>query len=122
MDYKKTTADTSIETRNLNEFDKVTTNVYETVSMLSKRSDQIASDLKQELYKKIEDFTIHDNSAEEVPENKEQIEVSRFYERLPKPYLIALKEYTDDKLLYRNDALKHGNLEKSPVEENKDEQ
>lgn len=122
MDYKKTTADTSIETRNLNEFDKVTTNVYETVSMLSKRSDQIASDLKQELYKKIEDFTIHDNSADEVPENKEQIEVSRFYERLPKPYLIALKEYTDDKLLYRNDALKHGNLEKSPVEENKDEQ
>lgn len=110
MDYKKTTADTTIKTRRINDFDKLTTNVYETVAMLSKRSDQIASDLKQELYKKIEDFAIKENSLEDTFENKEQIEVSRFYERLPKPYLIAIKEYLNDELVYRNDALHHSNM------------
>ncbi len=116
MDYKKTTADSSIKTRDINNFDKLTTNVYETVAMLSKRSDQIASELKQELYKKIEDFSIKDNSLEDTFENKEQIEVSRFYERLPKPYLIAIKEYLGDELVYRNDTLQHGNMEKPEKE------
>ena len=78
MDYKKTQADTTTMTRNLNDFSKLTGNVYETVSMLSKRSDQIAGELKQELYKKIEDFSIADNSADDTFENKEQIQVSRF--------------------------------------------
>ncbi len=110
MDYKKTTADTTIKTRRINDFDKLTTNVYETVAMLSKRSDQIASDLKQELYKKIEDFAIKENSLEDTFENKEQIEVSRYYERLPKPYLIAIKEYLNDELVYRNDVLHHSNM------------
>lgn len=113
MDYKKTTADTSIKTRNLNDFDKLTTNVYETVAMLSKRSDQIASEIKQELYKKIEAFSIKDNSLEDTFENQEQIEVSRFYERLPKPYLVAIKEYLNDELVYRNDTLHHGNMEQT---------
>ena len=121
MDYKKTQADTTTMTRNLNDFSKLTGNVYETVSMLSKRSDQIAGELKQELYKKIEDFSIADNSADDTFENNEQIEVSRFYEQQPKPYLIAIKEYEDDKLLYRNDALGHTNIEEnSPL--NKEEQ
>ncbi|MDO5759869.1 MAG: RNA polymerase Rpb6 [Bacteroidota bacterium] len=111
MDYKKTTADTTIKTRRINDFDKLTTNVYETVAMLSKRSDQIAGELKQELYKKIEDFAIKDNSLDDTFENKEQIEVSRFYERLPKPYLIAIREYLDDELVYRNDALHHSNMQ-----------
>ena len=67
--------------------------------------------MKQELYKKIEDFSIKDNSLEDTFENKEQIEVSRFYERLPKPYLIAIKEYLNDELVYRNDVLHHGNMQ-----------
>ena len=100
MDYKKTKADTSIQTRNLNDFSNVTGNVYETIAMLSKRSDQIAADLKQELYKKIEEFSVGDN-ADEMSENHEQIEVAKYYEQLPKPYLIAIKEYLDDKLVYK---------------------
>lgn len=100
MDYKKTKADTSIQTRNLNDFSNVTGNVYETIAMLSKRSDQIATDLKQELYKKIEEFSVGDN-ADEMSENHEQIEVAKYYEQLPKPYLIAIKEYLDDKLVYK---------------------
>ncbi|MGP1515237.1 MAG: DNA-directed RNA polymerase subunit omega [Bacteroidales bacterium] len=110
MDYKKIKADTSIKTRNLNDFSNVTTNVYETVSMLSKRADQIASEMKKELHDKIETFKLDDSGAEETFENKEQIEVSRYYEQLPKPYLIAIKEYQDDLLAYRNDVLEHGNL------------
>ena len=103
MDYKKTKADTSIQTRNLNDFSNVTGNVYETIAMLSKRSDQIAADLKQELYKKIEEFSVGDN-ADEMSENHEQIEVAKYYEQLPKPYLIAIKEYLDDKLVYKKPA------------------
>ena len=110
MDFKKTKADTSIRTRNLNDFSSVTGNVYETVSMLSKRADQISSELKQELHHKIEDFRIDDNGAETF-ENKEQIEVSRYYEQLPKPYLIAIKEYMDGKLVYRNEKTLSGNAE-----------
>ncbi len=115
MDYKKIKADTSIKTRNMNDFSKVTTNMYETVSMLSKRSDQIASEIKKELHDKIEAFKMEDNGAEETFENKEQIEVSRYYEQLPKPYLIAIKEYQEDQLAYRNDTLGHGNLTSTPT-------
>lgn len=122
MDYKKTKADTSIKTRNLNDFSKLTGNVYETVSMLSKRSDQIAGELKQELYKKIEEFAINDNFIEDTFENREQIEVSRFYEQLPKPYLIAIKEYMDDDLVYRNESLNHGNIEELPKQQEKEEE
>lgn len=114
MDYKKIKADTSIKTRNLNDFSNVTTNVYETVSMLSKRADQIASEMKRELHDKIEAFKLEDNGAEETFENKEQIEVSRYYEQLPKPYLMAIKEYQDDQLAYRNESLAHGNLLATP--------
>ncbi len=115
MDYKRTKADTSIKTRNLNDFDTMTGNLYETIAMLSKRSDQISADLKQELYKKIEDFAVPTDSMDEVHENKEQIELAKFYEQLPKPYLIAIKEYMDDKLVYKNSTTGVG------VEENKEE-
>lgn len=101
MDYKKTKADTNIKTRNLNDFTNLTGNVYETIAMLSKRSDQIAADLKQELYKKIEEFAIADG-ADEMSENHEQIEVAKYYEQLPKPYLIAIREYLDGKLVYKS--------------------
>ncbi|MBO5844116.1 MAG: RNA polymerase Rpb6 [Bacteroidales bacterium] len=108
MDYKRTKADTSIKTRNLNDFDTLTGNLYETIAMLSKRSDQIAADLKQELYKKIEDFAVATDSLDEIHENKEQIELAKFYEQLPKPYLIAIKEYMDEKLVYKNPTTKVG--------------
>ena len=108
MDYKRTKAATSIKTRNLNEFDTLTGNLYETIAMLSKRSDQISADLKQELYKKIEDFAVATDSLDEIHENKEQIELAKFYEQLPKPYLIAIKEYMDEKLVYKNPTTKVG--------------
>ncbi|HBN06924.1 MAG TPA: RNA polymerase Rpb6 [Bacteroidales bacterium] len=103
MDYKRTTADKTTKTRNLNEFNEVTENVYETVSMISKRANQISQDLKQELYRKIEEFTSQSDNLEEVFENREQIEITRFYEQLPKPTLIAINEYLNDQIVYRND-------------------
>ena len=114
MDYERTKADTSIKTRNVNEFDALTGNLYETIAMLSKRSDQISADLKQELYKKIEDFAVATDSLDEMHENIEQIELAKFYEQLPKPYLIAIKEYMDEKLVYKNPTTKVG------MEENKE--
>ena len=102
MDYKRTKADTSIKTRNLNDFDTLTGNLYETIAMLSKRSDQIAADLKQELYKKIEDFAVATDSLDEIHENKEQIELAKFYEQLPKPTLRAAKEFEDGEVYWRN--------------------
>lgn len=103
MDYKRTKADKTTQTRNLNEFTDLTDNVYETISMLSKRSNQIAQELKQELYHKIEEFASQTDNLEEVFENREQIEITRFYEQLPKPTLIAINEYLNGQLVYRND-------------------
>ena len=104
MDYKKVKADTTTQTRNLNDFVKLTNNVYETVVVLSKRADQISLDLKHELYRKIEEFSGSNDNLEEVFENREQIEIARFYEQLPKPTLIAIHEYLNDQLVYRNEA------------------
>lgn len=103
MDYKKTKADKTTETRNINEFNDLTDNVYETISLISKRSNQIAQDLKQELYHKIEEFASQTDNLEEIFENREQIEITRFYEQLPKPTLIAIHEYLTGQLVYRND-------------------
>lgn len=108
MDYKRTKADKTIQPRNLVDFTKMTGNVYETVCMISKRSNQISTDLKQELLKKIEEFTSQNDNLEEVFENKEQIEITRYYEQLPKPTLIAINEYLTDQLVYRNDATGKG--------------
>ncbi len=103
MDYKRTKADKTTQTRNLNDFTELTGNVYETISMLSKRSNQIAQELKQELYHKIEEFASQTDNLEEIFENREQIEITRFYEQLPKPTLIAINEYLNGQLVYRND-------------------
>jgi hypothetical protein len=103
MDYKRTKADKTTQTRNLNDFTELTGNVYETISMLSKRSNQIAQELKQELYHKIEEFASQTDNLEEIFENREQIEITRFYEQLPKPTLIAINEYLNSQLVYRND-------------------
>jgi DNA-directed RNA polymerase subunit K/omega len=103
MDYKRTTADKTTKTRNLNDFNNITENIYETVSMISKRANQISQDLKQELYRKIEEFSSQSDNLEEVFENREQIEITRFYEQLSKPTLIAINEYLNDQIVYRND-------------------
>jgi DNA-directed RNA polymerase subunit K/omega len=101
MDYKKTKAPTTTVTRNLNEIDNVTGNIYETVAIISKRANQIGSELKEELNRKLEEFASYTDNLEEVFENREQIEISRFYERLPKPTLIAIQEFQDDQVYYR---------------------
>ncbi|MEA2105903.1 MAG: DNA-directed RNA polymerase subunit omega [Bacteroidota bacterium] len=101
MDYKKTKASATTVTRNLNDIDKATGNIYETVVIASKRANQISSELKEELNRKLEEFASYTDNLEEVFENREQIEISRFYERLPKPTLIAMQEYIDDQIYFR---------------------
>ena len=101
MDYKKTKAPASTVTRNLNDIDKATGNIYETVALVSKRANQIGSELKEELNRKLEEFASYTDNLEEVFENREQIEISRFYERLPKPTLIAMQEFMDDQIYFR---------------------
>lgn len=93
---------TSIITRNLTDFSDLTGNVYESVAMLTKRANQIASDQKRELHKKIDEFSSTIDTMDEIFENREQIEVVRRYEQMPKPTLTATKEYLDSELYYRN--------------------
>jgi DNA-directed RNA polymerase subunit K/omega len=101
MDYKKTDAAKNSETRDKNKIDAPTNNLYESLVILSKRADQIGQDLKVELHDKLEEFATTNDSLEEIFENKEQIEVSRFYESLPKPTAIALDEWLNDKVYFR---------------------
>lgn len=102
MDIKKIDAPTTTTTYNRNEIDTETGNIYESISIISKRAEQINSEIKKELIEKLEEFATYNDSLEEVFENKEQIEVSKFYERLPKPHALAVKEWLDGKIYYRN--------------------
>jgi len=102
MDYKKTTAPNSTITRNLDLMTKDTGNIYETVIVVARRANQISVEMKQELNKKLEEFASYSDNLEEVFENREQIEISRFYERLPKASLIALHELEEKRLFFRN--------------------
>ena len=102
MDFKKTNAPTTTVTRNLMDLCRDTNNVYESVAIISKRANQIAAEMKDELSKKLVEFGSHTDTLEEVLENEEQIQISRYYERLPKPTLIATQEFLEDKVYYRN--------------------
>jgi DNA-directed RNA polymerase subunit K/omega len=102
MDYKKTTAANNTITRNLSDFDKDTENIYKTLVAVSKRSNQISLELKEELTRKLEEFASYTDNLEEIFENREQIEISKYYERLPKPTLIALEEFIHNKISYRH--------------------
>ena len=102
MDYKKTNAPTSTVTRNMADFVTETGNVYESVSIIGKRANQIASEMKDELLKKLNEFSSTTDNLEEQFENHEQIEISRYYERLPKPTLIAAQEFVDGKVYFRD--------------------
>jgi DNA-directed RNA polymerase subunit K/omega len=101
MDLKKTDAPVSTVTYDRNEIEAPTQNIYEAISVISKRSEQINTDIRRELIDKLEEFATFNDSLEEIFENKEQIEVSKFYERLPKPHALAVKEWLDDKIYYR---------------------
>ena len=102
MDLKKTDAPVTTVTYNRNEIDAPTDNIYEAISVISKRAEQINTDIRRELIDKLEEFATYNDSLEEIFENKEQIEVSKFYEKLPKPHALAVKEWLDDKIYHRN--------------------
>ncbi|WP_452221027.1 DNA-directed RNA polymerase subunit omega [Lacinutrix salivirga] len=101
MDLKKIDAPLTTVTYNRNAVDAETGNIYESISIISRRAEQINSEIKKELIEKLEEFATYNDSLEEVFENKEQIEVSKFYEKLPKPHALAVQEWLDGKIYYR---------------------
>lgn len=104
MDYKKSNAPLNTVTRDLIQLAEDTGNIYETVCIIAKRSNQIASEMKHDLEKKLQEFASLNDNLEEISENREQIEISRYYEKLPKPTLIATQEYIEKRLHWRNPA------------------
>jgi DNA-directed RNA polymerase subunit K/omega len=102
MAYRDSTAEKTTITRNLKDLDQQTGNIYETVTILAKRANQINVNLKEELTSKLEEFASTTDNLEEIFENREQIEVSRFYERLPKPAAIAIQEYEEGKVFWKS--------------------
>lgn len=104
MDYKKSNAPTNTVTQNIMELCNETGNIYESVAIIAKRANQISSDLKSEISKKLQEFASTSDNLDEVFENREQIEISRFYEKMPKPTLIATQEFRDGRVYYRNPA------------------
>jgi DNA-directed RNA polymerase subunit K/omega len=101
-DLKKTNAPVTTLTYDRNVIDAPTDNIYEAISVIAKRAEQINTDIRRELVDKLEEFATYNDSLEEIFENKEQIEVSKFYEKLPKPHALAVQEWLDDKIYYRN--------------------
>ena len=100
--YRESKAALTSKTYNRNKIEKSTENIYEALSIIAKRTNQINLDIKKELHDKLDEFATHNDSLEEIFENKEQIEVSRFYERLPKPHAIAIEEWLNEKIYHRN--------------------
>ena len=101
MDIKKSNIPNNTVTRKLTDIDSQTGNVYESVVVISRRANQISTDMKQELTRKLADFSTTTDTLEETFENREQIEISRHYERLPKPTLIATEEFLEGEIGYR---------------------
>lgn len=99
--YKKVNAETTTVTRDLREFDKQTNNIYQSVIIMAKRANQVGAELKEELNQKLSEFAPHNDNLEEVFENREQIEISKHYERMSKPTLIAAQEFLDDQVYFR---------------------
>ncbi|NQD71260.1 DNA-directed RNA polymerase subunit omega [Sphingobacterium shayense] len=99
---KNTTVPNSTITRDLRELDKGTENIYESIVVIGKRANQIAVDVKEELNGKLAEFATNNDNLEEVFENREQIEISKHYERMPKSTLVAIDEFLNEKIYYRN--------------------
>ena len=110
MDYRKSNAPTNTITRDMMRLSEDTGNVYETVVVIAKRANQIGVEMKTELNSKLEEFASYSDNLEEVFENREQIEISKFYERLPKPSLIAAQEYEDGKVYHKNPLKEKSNF------------
>ncbi|HTL81912.1 MAG TPA: DNA-directed RNA polymerase subunit omega [Bacteroidia bacterium] len=104
VDFKKSNAEMTTVTRDLRQIDAPTGNLYESVAIISKRANQISAELKEELTGKLNEFATHTDNLEEVFENREQIEISKFYERLPKPTSVAAQEFLEGKVYFRNAA------------------
>lgn len=104
MDIKNSEAPINTITHDRNLIDAPTGNIYEAISIIAKRATQINSDIKKELLEKLDEFATYNDSLEEIFENKEQIEVSKFYERLPKAHALAVEEWLQNKIYYRNTA------------------
>ena|SRR5215471_17899203 len=102
MDLKKINAPVNTITYNKNVMEEPTGNIYEAITIIAKRASQINSEIKKELTEKLEEFATYNDSLEEIFENKEQIEVSKFYEKLPKPHALAVQEWMENKIYYRN--------------------
>ena len=100
--YRNSNAPSSTSTYNRNKIESPTENIYEAISIIAKRSNQINLDIRKELHEKLDEFATHNDSLEEIFENKEQIEVSKFYERLPKPHAMAIEEWLNEKIYHRN--------------------
>jgi DNA-directed RNA polymerase subunit K/omega len=124
MNFKNVKAERTTITRDTKDIeDQGTGNIFESIVVLSKRSNQLSQDLKKELAEKMDEFVIPNDSLEEVFENREQIEISKFYERLPKPHSIAVKELEDEQIYIaqkeKEDDLSFDALETKPVVESK---
>jgi len=102
MAYKDSTAERTTITRSLRELETESSNIYETITILSKRSNQINVEMKEELNQKLDEFATSTDNLEEIFENREQIEVSRYYERLPKSGAIAIQELENDKIFWKS--------------------
>ena len=102
MDYKKSKAPVNTVTRNIMDLCDQTGNIYESVVIISKRANQIAVEIKQDLNKKLAEFASYNDSLEEVFENREQIEISRYYEKLPKPTFLATQEFIEGNVYFRD--------------------
>jgi len=100
--YKKSNASNTTETRNLDILSEKTGNIYETVSIISRRAVQLNKEIKEELLMKLEEFATPNESIDEIFENSEQVEVSKFYEKLPKATLISIQEWLEEKIYYRD--------------------
>lgn len=110
MDYKKSKAPSNTVTRDVQELWKETGNIYESIAIIAKRANQISVEIKQDLSKKLAEFASYNDSLDEVFENREQIEISRYYEKLPKPTLLATQDFLDGNVYWR-DPSKDGHLE-----------
>ncbi|WP_077197183.1 DNA-directed RNA polymerase subunit omega [Prevotella ihumii] len=102
MEYKKSKSPVNTVTRDVVELWKDTDNIYESVAIIAKRANQISIEIKQDLSKKLAEFASYNDSLEEVFENREQIEISRYYEKLPKPVLLATQEFLDGNIYWRD--------------------
>ena len=100
--YRNSNAPASTATYNRTTIETPTENIYEALSIIAKRSNQINLDIRKELHEKLDEFATHNDSLEEIFENKEQIEVSKFYEKLPKPHAVAVEQWLAEKVYYRH--------------------